>query len=112
MSAGLTTLTHRIQNLILQADDFGLNEPVTRGIIHAFEQESSHQYLCHDNSLFFSSNDVLEKPPGAAKKRADSFQDRRMLGEKEIAPFDFGVHLNLTQGKPLTGDRYPAGLRP
>jgi predicted glycoside hydrolase/deacetylase ChbG (UPF0249 family) len=25
-------------------------------------------------------------------------------------PFDFGVHLNLTQGRPLTGHRYPSRL--
>jgi predicted glycoside hydrolase/deacetylase ChbG (UPF0249 family) len=25
-------------------------------------------------------------------------------------PFDIGVHLNLTQGRPLTGERYPADL--
>jgi predicted glycoside hydrolase/deacetylase ChbG (UPF0249 family) len=34
---------------------------------------------------------------------------RAQLGDNG-APFDLGVHLNLVQGRPLTGDRYPRQL--
>jgi len=39
-------------------------------------------------------------PSSAARHRLD---DPRQ-------PFDLGIHLNLTQGRPLTSDRYPAEL--
>jgi predicted glycoside hydrolase/deacetylase ChbG (UPF0249 family) len=38
-----------------------------------------------------------------------SMPKRRALGDLML-PFDIGVHLNLTQGRPLTGIRYPAEL--
>jgi hypothetical protein len=38
-----------------------------------------------------------------------SLSKRQRLGDPDQA-FDLGVHLNLTQGRPLTGDRYPSKL--
>jgi predicted glycoside hydrolase/deacetylase ChbG (UPF0249 family) len=38
-----------------------------------------------------------------------SAETRRNLGDPDRA-FDLGIHLNLTQGRPLTGDRYPTEL--
>jgi predicted glycoside hydrolase/deacetylase ChbG (UPF0249 family) len=38
-----------------------------------------------------------------------SGERRRCLGDPD-RPFDLGVHLNLTQGRPLSGDRYPREL--
>ncbi|MSR56285.1 MAG: ChbG/HpnK family deacetylase [Planctomycetaceae bacterium] len=41
--------------------------------------------------------------------RLPSAANRNRLGECG-QPFDLGVHLNLTQGRPVTGRRFPAGL--
>ena len=43
-----------------------------------------------------------------AEARLPSMAVRRRLGDPDC-PFDLGVHLNLTQGRPLT-DRYPPEL--
>ena len=35
---------------------------------------------------------------------------RRQRLQDPAQPFDLGIHLNLTQGRPLIGPRYPAEL--
>jgi predicted glycoside hydrolase/deacetylase ChbG (UPF0249 family) len=96
--------------LALHADDFGMNRAVSNGILHGFR----HGLL--------TSTSVLSNAPDAARAlsqwkgllveqsngRLPSADVRRRLGDPEC-PFDLGVHLNLTQGRPL-GDRYPAEL--
>lgn len=100
-----------IRRLVLHADDFGMNAFVNAGILRAF----SHGVL--------TSTSVLTNAPGCASAllgwkelqsrviRADlpSHEARRRLVDS-LTPFDLGVHLNLTQGRPLTGKRYPAPL--
>lgn len=99
------------RSLVLHADDFGMNEAVNRGILLGF----SHGLL--------TSTAILTNAPGCATAIAQ-WQDllsrftQRTLSSRESrerladsrAPFDLGVHLNLTQGRPLTADRYPALL--
>lgn len=98
--------------VIFQADDFGLNEPVTRGIIQGFEQGPLTSTAAMANSPFFHQAMTFWKNLEQRRATGDlpSSDTRRMLGEHEVLPFDFGVHLNLTQGKPLTGESYPAQL--
>jgi chitin disaccharide deacetylase len=97
--------------LILHADDFGMNPAVTEGILDGFRLG------------VLTSSSILSNAPDAARavglwKRllADhvagslpSQPIRRELADPS-APFDLGVHLNLTQGVPLT-ENYPSELR-
>lgn len=101
----------QLPSLILHADDFGLNAAVTDGIIEAF------------SSGLLTSTSLLANAPAAeyaleqwqrlelARRSGDlpSQATRRRLGDPE-APFDLGVHLNLTQGVPLTGGAFPNEL--
>ncbi|MFZ1935816.1 MAG: ChbG/HpnK family deacetylase [Thermoguttaceae bacterium] len=96
--------------LALHADDFGMNQAVSDGILHGFRQGLS------------TSTSLLSNAPDAARAlshwkellveraagRLPSSDVRRRLGDPDV-PFDLGVHLNLTQGRPLD-DRYPAEL--
>jgi predicted glycoside hydrolase/deacetylase ChbG (UPF0249 family) len=100
-----------IIRLILHADDFGMNTSVTNGI------------LCGFRNGLLTSTSLLANAPDADRaislwKRllADfaagalpSVEIRRRLDDPTI-PFDLGVHLNLTQGRPLSGDAYPPEL--
>jgi predicted glycoside hydrolase/deacetylase ChbG (UPF0249 family) len=96
--------------VVFHADDFGMNPAVNEGILRGF----------HDGLL--TSTALLANAPAAfdaiaawkrllEQHRADfpSAAARRQLGDA-LDPFDLGVHLNLTQGRPLTGDRYPPEL--
>jgi predicted glycoside hydrolase/deacetylase ChbG (UPF0249 family) len=97
--------------VIFHADDFGLNAQVTDGIERGF----THGLL--------TSTSLLSNAPDAQRamavwKRLDAVREagnlpsgpsRRMLGDN-LPRFDLGIHLNLTQGRPLTGDRYPSVL--
>ena len=97
--------------LALHADDFGMNRAVSDGILRGFR----HGLL--------TSTSVLSNAPDAARAlsrwpellaeqsggRLPSAEVRRRLDDPSCL-FDLGVHLNLTQGRPLGGDRYPAEL--
>jgi predicted glycoside hydrolase/deacetylase ChbG (UPF0249 family) len=98
-------------SLILHADDFGLNAAVTDGIIEAFDRG-----LLTSTSLLTNAQAAelaLDRWPRLeARQRSgdvSSTAARRRLGDSQ-APFDLGVHLNLTQGVPLTADRFPSEL--
>jgi chitin disaccharide deacetylase len=98
-------------SLILHADDFGMNPAVTEGVLDGFRRG------------LLTSVSILSNAPDAARAAglwkqllADhaagslpSQPIRRELADPP-APFDLGVHLNLTQGAPLTAN-YPAELR-
>jgi chitin disaccharide deacetylase len=97
--------------LALHADDFGLNRAVSDGILHGFRRG-----LLTSTSLMANAPDaaralsewkalLVERSSGSLP----SADIRRRLGDPDCA-FDLGVHLNLTQGRPLSGDRYPAEL--
>lgn len=97
--------------LVLHADDFGMNEAVTRGILQGLERG------------LLTSASVLTNAPYAAQALAAwkellqtqragelaSGEIRRRLDDPQ-RPFDLGAHLNLTQGRPLTTGRYPTEL--
>lgn len=98
------------RRLVLHADDFGLNADISRGIVGGF------------SAGLLTSTSILANAP-AARLAVDLWQRleetrqagtlpsagaRRRLGDPDAA-FDLGVHLNLTQGKPLTAT-FPAQL--
>ncbi|HET6882209.1 MAG TPA: ChbG/HpnK family deacetylase [Pirellulales bacterium] len=99
------------RSLILHADDFGFNAAVTRGIVASFQ-----------NGLLTSTSLLANAP--AAQLALDEWkrlEQERRIGtllsadarrgiNDELSSFDLGVHLNLTQGRPLTGQRFPAEL--
>ncbi|HQU44341.1 MAG TPA: ChbG/HpnK family deacetylase [Pirellulales bacterium] len=97
--------------LILHADDLGMNAAVTHGIVDGF------------SAGLLTSTSLLTNAPaaGLAVARWRQLEERRSAGALPSmprrsrvgdggAPFDLGVHLNLTQGRPLTGARYPDEL--
>jgi chitin disaccharide deacetylase len=97
--------------LLLHADDFGMNRAVSEGILRGFREG-----LLTSTSLLANAPDAawaLDRWKGLEEERAagqlGSAAARRRLGDPDC-PFDLGVHLNLTQGRPLTGGRYPAEL--
>jgi chitin disaccharide deacetylase len=98
-------------SLVLHADDFGLNAAVTQGIVDGFSEG------------LLTSTSLLTSAPAAAQalsewKRLEEVRRsggllsanlRRRVSDLQ-APFDLGVHLNLTQGRPLTGQSFPGDL--
>jgi chitin disaccharide deacetylase len=100
-----------LSRLALHADDFGMNRAVSDGILHGFRHG-----LLTSTSLLANAPDAtvaLTQWKGLLIEQSNgglpSAEVRRRLGDPEC-PFDLGVHLNLTQGWPLGGDRYPAEL--
>ena len=98
------------RSLVLHADDFGMSPAVNRGIVAAFSQG-----ILTSTSLLANAPAVDEAVQGwnelELRRRhrvlpGDSL--RRELRDPAL-PFDLGVHLNLTQGRPLTAG-YPAEL--
>ena len=99
------------RQIALHADDLGMNPAVTDGILQGFEQG------------LLTSTSLLSNAPDAARAldRWRQLESRREQGSlastarrerlhDPAQPFDLGIHLNLTQGRPLTGARYPAEL--
>lgn len=99
------------RTVVLHADDFGMNAAVTAGILQAF------------SSGLLTSTSVLANAPAcehalAGWKTLETDRKAGRLPSQAVrerlddpgSPFDLGIHLNLTQGRPLTGLRYPAEL--
>jgi predicted glycoside hydrolase/deacetylase ChbG (UPF0249 family) len=105
---------HASLSLVLHADDFGMNRSVTDGILFGFRSGLLTSTSLLSNapdadravSLWKQLLQVAEHPTSANFPSLDA---RRRLGD-HILPFDLGVHLNLTQGRPLTGKEYPRRL--
>ena len=97
--------------VVLHADDLGLNSAINAGIVRGFERG------------LLTSTSLLANAPQAAAALA-SWQDLCRRHAEGVLPsvaaraelddtraaFDLGVHLNLTQGRPLSGQGYPAEL--
>jgi chitin disaccharide deacetylase len=106
-------LKHNLRDsrLVLHADDLGMNRAISDGIRRGFRQG-----LLTGTSLLANGPDAgraLEQWKTLAAEHAagrlPSAAARAVLDDPP-QPFDLGVHLNLTQGRPLTGSRYPAEL--
>lgn len=98
--------------LLLHADDFGFSRAVTDGILRGFSDG-----LLTSTSLMANApaaSEALEawSPLQARQAHGElpSASARQRLGDGGL-PFDLGIHLNLTQGYPLTASRYPEELR-
>lgn len=97
--------------VVLHADDLGLNRAVNEGIL-----QSARQGLLTSASLLANAPQAAEALAGWQElletqhdgSLASSAARRRLDDPRQ--PFDLGIHLNLTQGRPLTGDRYPVEL--
>lgn len=100
-----------VRRVVFHADDFGFNEPITRGIVEGFEQGILTSTSALANAPFLGLALSFWKSLDERRQsgKFPSAPQRRSLGD-DLAPFDFGVHLNLTQGRPLTGDQYPSQL--
>lgn len=97
--------------LVLHADDLGMNRAVSDGILRGFREgvltSTSVMANAPDAGRALEQWKALAAEHAAQGTPSDSVRIR--LGDAE-RPFDLGVHLNLTQGRPLLGDRYPAEL--
>lgn len=98
------------RTLVLHADDFGMSPAVNAGILQSFR----HGLL--------TSTSLLANAPRSAEAcaawpqlledlRANSISsaERRRRLADDLLPFDLGIHVNLTQGHPLSSG-YPAEL--
>ena len=99
------------RTVALHADDFGMNGAVNAGIAGGFRRG-----LLTGTSLLVNgpaAESAAEIWTSLERERQSgslaSTAARRRLREPD-RPFDLGLHLNLTQGKPLTDD-YPTELR-
>ncbi|MGO9114812.1 MAG: carbohydrate deacetylase [Thermoguttaceae bacterium] len=101
----------RVRQVALHADDLGMNPAVTDGIFQGFEQG-----LLTSTSLLSNAPDAaqaLDRWRQLASRRSQGSlpsMARRERLQDPAQPFDLGIHLNLTQGRPLIGSRYPAEL--
>ena len=97
--------------VVLHADDLGLNAAVNDGILR-----SARHGLLTSASLLANAPQAAPAIIGWKKlleaqssQALPSSAARRRLDDPE-RPFDLGIHLNLTQGRPLTAGQYPAEL--
>jgi predicted glycoside hydrolase/deacetylase ChbG (UPF0249 family) len=100
-----------VGRVVLHGDDLGLSRAVTDGILRGFAEG-----LLTSTSLLANAPDASRALDGwkqleaaRAAGRLPSAAARQSLDDPRRA-FDLGLHLNLTQGRPLTGRAYPAEL--
>jgi predicted glycoside hydrolase/deacetylase ChbG (UPF0249 family) len=99
------------RRIILHADDFGMNRAVTDGILRGFDEG-----LLTSTSLLSNAPDAAQAVDGwrelESRRRDGNLKSapRRRRLDDPAAPFDLGVHLNLTQGRPMTAARFPGEL--
>lgn len=99
------------RSLVLHADDFGMNEAVTDGILSGFREGllTSTAILTNAPDCIRAISRWQDLLSRLAQHDLPSVGSRKLLSDS-LAPFDLGIHLNLTQGRPLTGERYPGVL--
>jgi predicted glycoside hydrolase/deacetylase ChbG (UPF0249 family) len=88
-----------------------LNAAVSEGILQGLREGllTSASLLAnapHAAKALTEWKDLLQEQSAG---RLPSTELRRRLDDPR-SPFDLGIHLNLTQGRPLTAGRYPAEL--
>lgn len=98
------------RRLVLHADDFGMNADINAGILRSFRDG-----LLTSTSLLANAPNAAEAcrlwPQLIADLQAGSLPSlamRQRAGD-DLSRFDLGIHLNLTQGRPLSSG-YPAEL--
>ena len=107
----MTAHAKSISRVVFHADDFGMNAAVNRGILVSFRRGllTSTSLLANAPHAEEACREWRTLVVEQASERLESQVARREFDEPQL-PFDLGIHLNLSQGKPLTGDRYPAEM--
>lgn len=97
--------------LVLHADDLGMNRAVNQGIVRGFREGllTSTSLLPNAPDAAWAIDQWKRLQEDRAAGSLPSADARRELQDPDL-PFDLGIHLNLTQGRPLTGSRYPREL--
>lgn len=98
-------------SVVLHADDYGMNSSVNQGILQSFREGllTSTSLLANAPAAESACEAWRTLDQDRSERRLTSADPRRELGDP-LSPFDLGIHLNLTQGRPLTGNQYPAEL--
>ena len=101
----------RATQVFLHADDFGMNRAVTDGILAGFTSGllTSTSVLANGPAFEYAISRWRWLEGERAAGRLASLTNRQQLHDCGAAALDLGVHLNLTQGRPLTVD-FPAEL--
>jgi predicted glycoside hydrolase/deacetylase ChbG (UPF0249 family) len=99
------------RRVFLHADDLGMNRGVTDGIMQGFRlgllTSASLLSNAPDASRALKLWKELLDDQASARLPLHAWRSRL---EDPFSPFDLGVHLNLTQGRPLSGKNYPGEL--
>ena len=97
--------------VIFHADDLGMNPAVDAGVFRGFQQGllTSASLLANAPNAPVALGEWKRLAQDQAAAALPSSEARRRLSEQN-SPFDLGAHLNLSQGRPLTADRYPMEL--
>lgn len=101
----------RATQVFLHADDFGMNHSVTDGILAGFTHGllTSTSILANAPAFEYAIAQWRKLENDRTEKHSVSASNRQRLHDFGDVPFDLGVHLNLTQGRPLTAN-YPLEL--
>jgi predicted glycoside hydrolase/deacetylase ChbG (UPF0249 family) len=96
--------------LVLHADDLGMNRAVTAGVLAGFRDGllTSTSVLANAPAVVEALRHWKDLVAEHAAGRLPSAANRKRLDDPS-GPFDLGVHLNLTQGQPLSAG-FPAEL--
>jgi predicted glycoside hydrolase/deacetylase ChbG (UPF0249 family) len=99
------------RTIALHADDFGMNEAVNAGIAAGFRRGllTGTSLLANGPAAETAAVIWMAIEGERASESLPSTDARRRLADPRRR-FDLGLHLNLTQGRPLTDD-YPSELR-
>lgn len=96
--------------IVLHADDFGMNAAVNAGILQSFREGilTSTSLLANAPAAVDACRDWQRLQADVRAAAVPSATRRNRLAD-DLAAFDIGIHLNLTQGTPLSPN-YPAEL--
>jgi predicted glycoside hydrolase/deacetylase ChbG (UPF0249 family) len=99
------------RRVVFHADDFGMNPAVNEGIVTTFRKGllTSTSLLANAPAAEAACQTWSALTAEFQSGRLPSALRRQQLTEPE-QPFDLGIHLNLTQGSPLTGTHFPNRL--
>ena len=109
--AGRDSNETEIRRVVFHADDFGMNTAVNLGILSAFRDGllTSTSLLANAPAAETACQEWGKFVVEQASVPLFSSEKRRQVFEPTL-PFDLGIHLNLTQGFPLTKERFPAAM--
>ncbi|WP_460167636.1 carbohydrate deacetylase [Thermostilla marina] len=97
-------------NVFLHADDFGMSNWVNAGIRRAFvEGLLTGTSLLANGPAAERALAMWRELDGLRKDRALASSAKRRMLDDRSERFDLGVHLNLTEGRPLT-DGFPTAF--